>query len=174
VSVVALCCYSALFTAQELRTVNPLANSISWVYSRGDGNLNSRDVQPEQARALIKTVRGEFLWYQEDGKGYLIIEPELLATVKAMSLERALYHKPQFHQGNVRLTKSQEAQQIELSRQFNELIMAAAKRAIQEGAFWPMPHPNGVRVGKLVCADGHEYYPSPDYKFCYRDGRPLN
>lgn len=75
-----LICGMSLFAGQQSDTTK--TQPFSWMYVREKHHCMISNLATVHAYALQETIPGEFLWYQEGGKAYLIKDPVALAEAR--------------------------------------------------------------------------------------------
>jgi hypothetical protein len=95
--------------------------SFSWMYVQEKGHCIISNLPPQQAYALQEGIPGEFLWYQEAGKAYLIKDTTAIAQAKRFLNEK----DPKVHGAPTH----------------DEVIQSLSRLAIKNGLATPMPYP---------------------------------
>ena len=98
--------------ADAAREVNSYSYSTwdgdSYAFVSGDGQVNFTGRYDDHFRDIRKKLQGEFIYYQHDGKSYIIQDPALLAEARALNAPMEALGKQQSELGR---------QQSELGKQ---------------------------------------------------------
>jgi len=110
---------SNLVAAEQAR--QPKSQAFSWMYVREKNHCIANNLSPSHAFALQESIPGEFLWYQEGGKAYLIKDPSAIAEAR-------------------RHFESKDTERNS-SKTEGLLIKKLSRVAIKNGSVTPMPYP---------------------------------
>ena len=97
------------------------AQTFSWMYVREKNRCIISNLSPTHAFALQEGVSGEFLWYQEEGRAFLIKSPSALTEVR-------------------RYFESEDPKKKTPSAE-GRTIQKLSRVAIKNGLVTPMPYP---------------------------------
>jgi hypothetical protein len=71
--------------AQEERMQPPTQPLVSYLFVHEDGSVYWQNFSDPETALMKKEVPGSFLWYEKNGKGYLIVEPTVLSKIDHLS-----------------------------------------------------------------------------------------
>ena len=118
---------------------------ISWMYTK-DKTTHQRNISKEQSTSLKASLPGDFLWFMENGKAFLVKDPEALATLQKLIDEgkplwttKPKLSTPTPTKVELEDLKAHHKLLHNQSDNFNKAVIDLSRKAIQQGLVVPVP-----------------------------------
>ncbi len=81
--------FSVAGSAQEATTPRQGSDQVVYIFVGSNNYYTWCNISDQDASLIRKNLHGPFLWYEENGNGYLLTNPKALSKLDQLSQERA-------------------------------------------------------------------------------------
>ena len=142
-----LVCVSALGLAQEERVQSPVLPSWALLFVHEDGSVYWQNFSDQETALMKGEIQGSFLWYENKGSGYLVVDPKALSLLDQLTKELDALttsdpNRPMTMKRGDTFTPSDSY--AEKAREIRKRIESLCDQAIEQGLTTPKPRPRTV------------------------------